>query len=86
MQDTHAACLTASFSAIMRALIHKAFSGVGSQPASQPACVLCAQEREESGLSEWDRFARAEYVRLAVEEEGDDSPHSSWTQAVEAAL
>ncbi|GAB4813663.1 hypothetical protein N2152v2_000709 [Parachlorella kessleri] len=44
------------------------------------------QEREESGLSEWDRFARTEYVRLAVEEDGDDSPHGSWTQAVEAAL
>lgn len=44
------------------------------------------QEREESGLSEWDRFARAEYIRLAVEEEGDDSPSGSWSQAVEAAL
>ena len=31
-------------------------------------------EREDAGLREWDRFARAEYVRLAVEEDGDDSP------------
>ncbi len=30
-----------------------------------------AQEREDAGLSDWDRFARAEYVRLALEEEGD---------------
>ena len=44
------------------------------------------QEREESGISEGDRFARSEDVRLAVEEDGDDSPHGSWTQAVEAAL
>ena len=29
------------------------------------------QEREDAGLSDWDRFARAEYVRLALEEEGD---------------
>ena len=27
------------------------------------------QEREEPHLTEWDRFARAEYVRLSMEEE-----------------
>ncbi|KAK9833451.1 hypothetical protein WJX81_006419 [Elliptochloris bilobata] len=32
---------------------------------------LVRQEREDAGLSDWDRFARAEYVRLALEEEGD---------------
>ncbi len=35
----------------------------------RPPCR--AQEREDAGLSDWDRFARAEYVRLALEEEGD---------------
>jgi hypothetical protein len=30
------------------------------------------QEREDGHLTEWDRFARAEYVRLSMEEEGDD--------------
>ena len=33
--------------------------------------VLSFQEREDAGLTDWDRFARAEYVRLALEEEGD---------------
>jgi len=33
--------------------------------------VAHLQEREDAGLSDWDRFARAEYVRLALEEEGD---------------
>lgn len=31
------------------------------------------QEREEPQLSDWDRFARTEYVRLAMEEEGEDN-------------
>jgi hypothetical protein len=46
------------------------------------------QEREELGLSDWDRFVRCEYVRLAVEEEGDaDSGEEggSWG-SVEAGL
>ena len=30
------------------------------------------QEREDPTLTEWDRFARTEYVRLAMEEEGED--------------
>ena len=29
------------------------------------------QEREDAALSDWDRFARTEYVRLALEEEGE---------------
>lgn len=29
------------------------------------------QEREETGLTEWDRFAKTEYMRLAMEEEGE---------------
>ncbi|KAK9806607.1 hypothetical protein WJX73_008526 [Symbiochloris irregularis] len=30
------------------------------------------QEREDPTLTEWDRFARGEYVRLAMEEEGEE--------------
>jgi serine/threonine-protein phosphatase 2A regulatory subunit B'' len=30
---------------------------------------LIRQEREEPHLTEWDRFARAEYIRLSMEEE-----------------
>mmetsp|Transcript_5146 Transcript_5146/g.14795 ORF Transcript_5146/g.14795 Transcript_5146/m.14795 type:complete len:540 (-) Transcript_5146:595-2214(-) len=32
---------------------------------------IIRQEREDAALSEWDRFARTEYVRLAMEEEGE---------------
>ena len=31
--------------------------------------VLIRQEREEPHLTEWDRFARQEYIRLSMEEE-----------------
>lgn len=34
---------------------------------------LVRQEREDPHLTEWDRFARTEYVRLAMEEEGEDA-------------
>uniref|UniRef100_A0A061RTI5 Protein phosphatase 2 (Formerly 2A), regulatory subunit B n=1 Tax=Tetraselmis sp. GSL018 TaxID=582737 RepID=A0A061RTI5_9CHLO len=34
---------------------------------------LARQEREDPTLTEWDRFARTEYVRLAMEEEGEES-------------
>jgi serine/threonine-protein phosphatase 2A regulatory subunit B'' len=30
---------------------------------------LIRQEREEPHLTEWDRFARQEYIRLSMEEE-----------------
>ena len=33
---------------------------------------LMRQEREEPHLTEWDRFARGEYLRLSLEEEQDD--------------
>lgn len=32
---------------------------------------IIRQEREDMAVSEWDRFARQEYVRLAMEEEGE---------------
>ena len=40
------------------------------------------QEREDPTLTDWDRFARAEYVRLAMEEEGEfrasDNQNEIW--------
>ena len=43
-----------------------------------------AQEREDPTLTDWDRFARAEYVRLAMEEEGEfrasDGQNEIWVQ------
>jgi len=33
---------------------------------------LVRQEKEDPHLTEWDRFARTEYVRLAMEEEGEE--------------
>lgn len=42
------------------------------------------QEREDPSLTDWDRFARAEYVRLAMEEEGEfrasDNQNEIWVQ------
>ncbi|BDA42548.1 probable serine/threonine protein phosphatase 2A regulator [Coccomyxa sp. Obi] len=42
------------------------------------------QEREDPTLTDWDRFARAEYVRLAMEEEGEfrgsDNQNELWVQ------
>ena len=44
----------------------------------------CVQEREDPTLTDWDRFARAEYVRLAMEEEGEfrasDNSNEIWVQ------
>lgn len=34
--------------------------------------VLCCTTNKQQVLSDWDRFARGEYLRLAVEEEPDD--------------
>ena len=34
---------------------------------------LTVQEKEDAHLTEWDRFARTEYIRLAMEEEGEDA-------------
>jgi len=39
---------------------------------------LIRQEREEPHLTAWDRFARAEYVRLSMEEEQADGSGGLW--------
>ena len=38
---------------------------------------MVEQEREDPTLTEWDRYARTEYLRLAMEEEGDDAPEDA---------
>ena len=38
---------------------------------------LIRQEREDGHLTEWDRFARTEYIRLSNEEEGEDVSNGS---------
>jgi len=50
--------------------------------------VVAMQEREDPSLSDWDRFARAEYVRLAMEEEGEfrgsDNQNELWVQQIDS--
>ena len=53
------------------------------------AVLQRAQEREDPTLTEWDRFARTEYVRLAMEEEGEDIEQDQsevWSSGAEAAF
>ena len=47
--------------------------------------VSGTQEREDPTLTEWDRFARTEYVRLAMEEEGEDIEQDSGVDVWEGA-
>lgn len=45
------------------------------------------QMREEPSLTDWDRFARREYVRLAMEEDGEDASNASgdvWDESLES--
>lgn len=47
----------------------------------------CEQEREEPSLTEWDRFAHMEYIRLSMEEDGEDASNGSaevWDEPYEA--
>ena len=41
-------------------------------PHSDVHVRMGVQEQEEAGLTEWERWARLEYIRLATEEEHDD--------------
>ncbi|CAM8984662.1 unnamed protein product [Rhodiola kirilowii] len=38
---------------------------------------LIRQERENPNLTEWDRFAHREYIRLSMEEDCDDASNGS---------
>lgn len=48
---------------------------------------LIRQEREDPSLTEWDRFAHKEYIRLSMEEDGEDASNGSievWDESFEA--
>ncbi|XP_010906785.2 serine/threonine protein phosphatase 2A regulatory subunit B''beta [Elaeis guineensis] len=48
---------------------------------------LIRQEREEPTLTEWDRFAHREYIRLSMEEDAEDASNGSgdvWDESLEA--
>ncbi|XP_048235109.1 probable serine/threonine protein phosphatase 2A regulatory subunit B''gamma isoform X2 [Ricinus communis] len=48
---------------------------------------LIRQERENPALTEWDRFAHREYIRLSMEDDGDDASNGSpdiWDESYEA--
>ena len=47
---------------------------------------LSVQEREDANLSDWDRFARTEYIRLAMEEEGEEAEPESSTDLWESSV
>jgi serine/threonine-protein phosphatase 2A regulatory subunit B'' len=49
--------------------------------------MLGHQEREEQTLTEWDRFAHHEYIRLSMEENGEDASNGSgevWDEPLES--
>lgn len=48
---------------------------------------LIRQEREDPNMTEWDRFAHREYIRLSMEEDGEDMSNASgdvWEESLEA--
>ncbi|MBA0801413.1 hypothetical protein Gohar_011780 [Gossypium harknessii] len=48
---------------------------------------LIRQERENPTLTEWDRFAHREYIRLSMEEDIEDASNGSgdiWDESFEA--
>ncbi|KAB1208122.1 putative serine/threonine protein phosphatase 2A regulatory subunit B''gamma [Morella rubra] len=48
---------------------------------------LIRQERENPTLTEWDRFAHREYIRLSMEEDVEDASNGSaevWDESLEA--
>ncbi len=49
--------------------------------------LCCEQERENPSLTEWDRFAHREYIRLSMEEDVEDASNGSaevWDESLEA--
>lgn len=49
--------------------------------------MWCEQERENPTLTEWDRFAHREYIRLSMEEDVEDASNGSaevWDESLEA--
>lgn len=59
------------------AIISDGFAGINA----------CVQERENPTLTEWDRFAHREYIRLSMEEDVEDASNGSaevWDESLEA--
>lgn len=59
------------------AIIGDGFAGINA----------CEQERENPTLTEWDRFAHREYIRLSMEEDVEDASNGSaevWDESLEA--
>ncbi|KAK8947876.1 hypothetical protein KSP40_PGU021860 [Platanthera guangdongensis] len=49
--------------------------------------MISPEERENPTLTEWDRFAHREYIRLSMEEDGEDASIGSgdvWDESAEA--
>ncbi|MCO5592340.1 hypothetical protein L7F22_046341 [Adiantum nelumboides] len=49
--------------------------------------ILVRQEREDPTLTEWDQFAHHEYIRLSMDENGEDASNGSaevWDEPLEA--
>ena len=49
--------------------------------------IQTGQERENPNLTEWDRFAHREYIRLSMEEDAEDASNGSdnnWDEPLEA--
>jgi hypothetical protein len=44
----------------------------GTRPLERRGAAAVQERAEEPEATEWDRFARAEYIRLALEEEAAD--------------
>jgi serine/threonine-protein phosphatase 2A regulatory subunit B'' len=49
--------------------------------------IAMKQERENPTLTDWDRFAHREYIRLSMEEDVEDASNGSaevWDESLEA--
>lgn len=70
-------------------LLPNFFPGFDSQthPNAHHFLFWLVQERENPTLTEWDRFAHREYIRLSMEEDGEDASNGSgdvWDESLEA--
>ncbi|KAJ0638114.1 hypothetical protein HanOQP8_Chr17g0681571 [Helianthus annuus] len=45
---------------------------------------LIRQERENPTLTEWDRFAHREYIRLSMEDDASNGSADVWDESFEA--
>lgn len=54
--------------------------------AEEKINIPFCQEHEDPTLTEWDRFAHREYIRLSMEEDVEDASNASdvWDESLEA--